>query len=269
MGCRLWIKSSGMPARSVSTSFWTVTVLTQTRNRLCGIPPHIQSRAGLPIGGCSRHAIKIIRWSSALTCTMSHLRRPAGAVAREPSTGDSQPNVLAMRSWLSIRTGLSLSKALIATVLGDRRAGDCYWRGGNLEGAATYPVQLTVPNRLVYSAHDYPASVYQQPWFKDPQYPHNLPVIWDTHWGYLAKNNIAPIWLGEFGSRLQTVGDRQWLTALVNYLGKGASGISWTFWCWNPDSSDTGGILNDDWTTVNQAKQDALTPIEFPLGSTS
>ncbi len=152
---------------------------------------------------------------------------------------------------------------------GGQTGGDCYWKGGNLEGAATYPVQLTVSNRLVYSAHDYPASVYQQPWFKDPQYPHNLPAIWDTHWGYLAKDDIAPIWLGEFGSRLQTVGDQQWLTALVNYLGKGASGISWTFWSLNPDSSDTGGILNDDWTTVNQAKQDALTPIEFPLGSTS
>src|SRR5205823_2896404 len=32
-----------------------------------------------------------------------------------------------------------------------------------------------------------------------------------------------------------------------------------------PDSGDTGGILNDDWSTVNQAKQNYLTSIEFPL----
>ena len=144
---------------------------------------------------------------------------------------------------------------------------DCYWSGGNLKGATDYPVRLNVPNRLVYSAHDYPASIYPQTWFKDPQYPNNLPGVWDTHWGYLSKNKIAPVLLGEFGSRLQTTSDQQWLAALVKYLGKGASGINWTFWCWNPDSSDTGGILNDDWTTVNQTKQDALTSIEFPLGS--
>ncbi|HEY6404256.1 MAG TPA: glycoside hydrolase family 5 protein [Blastocatellia bacterium] len=41
--------------------------------------------------------------------------------------------------------------------------GDAYWWGGNLIGAATAPVRLNVPNRLVYSAHDYPSSVFMQP----------------------------------------------------------------------------------------------------------
>ncbi len=152
---------------------------------------------------------------------------------------------------------------------GGQTSGNCYWWGGNLQGVATYPVRLNIPNRLVYSAHDYPASVYQQSWFKAPNYPNNLPGVWDTDWGYLYKNKIAPVWLGEFGSRLQTTSDQRWLATIVKYLGKGASGINWTFWCWNPDSGDTGGILNDDWTTVNQTKQDYLTPIEFPLGGTS
>ncbi len=143
--------------------------------------------------------------------------------------------------------------------------GDCYWWGGNLEGAAKYPVQLNVPNRLVYSAHDYPSSVYNQSWFMAPNYPNNLPDVWDKHWGYLVKQHIAPVWLGEFGTRLQTTSDQQWFATLTNYLGKGAMGINWTFWCWNPNSGDTGGILNDDWTTINQAKQNYLTPIEFAL----
>lgn len=142
---------------------------------------------------------------------------------------------------------------------------DCYWWGGNLEGAAAYPVQLNVPHRLVYSAHDYPSSVYNQPWFNASDYPDNLSGVWDKHWGYLVKQDIAPLWLGEFGTRLETTSDQQWLTALVHYLGAGATGINWTFWCWNPNSGDTGGILNDDWTTVNQIKQSYLTPIEFPL----
>jgi len=147
--------------------------------------------------------------------------------------------------------------------------GDCYWWGGNLEGAATFPVQLNVPNRLVYSAHDYPSSVSQQSWFNDPNYPNNLPNVWQTHWGYLYKNNVAPVWVGEFGTKLQSTSDQQWLSALVSYLGKGATGVNWTFWSWNPNSGDTGGILNDDWTTVNQAKQNYLNPIEFPLDQSS
>lgn len=147
----------------------------------------------------------------------------------------------------------------------DTYNGDGYWWGGNLEGAAQFPVQLNVANRLVYSAHDYPASVFNQSWFSAPNYPNNLPGVWDTHWGYLIKQNIAPVWLGEFGTRLQTTSDQQWLSTLTSYLGTGATGISWTFWCWNPNSGDTGGILNDDWTTVNTAKQAYLTPIEFAL----
>jgi endoglucanase len=147
--------------------------------------------------------------------------------------------------------------------------GDSYWWGGNLMGAGTYPVQLNVANRVVYSPHDYPASVYAQTWFSAPNYPSNMPGVWDAHWGYLQKNNIAPIMLGEFGTKLATTSDQQWLSALTSYLGTGVTGMGWTFWCINPDSGDTGGILNDDWLTVNQTKQNYLTPIEFALTSGS
>lgn len=148
--------------------------------------------------------------------------------------------------------------------------GDCYWWGGNLEGVASYPVQLNVANRLVYSAHDYPLDVANQSWFSASNYPNNLPGIWDKFWGYIAKQNIAPVWLGEFGTLLDDTSDQQWFSTMTNYLGKGASGINWTYWSWNPDSGDTGGILEDDWTTVNTAKQAYLTPIEFSLtGSTT
>lgn len=142
---------------------------------------------------------------------------------------------------------------------------DCSWWGGNLEGAAANSVRLNIPHRLVYSAHDYPSTVYNQPWFSAASYPNNLSGVWDKHWGYLVKQNIAPVWLGEFGTRLQSPSDQQWLKALVTYLGTGAQGINWTFWCWNPNSGDTGGILEDDWKTINQAKQSYLNPIEFPL----
>ncbi len=146
---------------------------------------------------------------------------------------------------------------------------DCTWWGGNLEGAQSYPVQLNVANRLVYSAHEYPHEVAVQSWFSDPNFPNNMPALWDRWWGYLHKNNVAPVLVGEFGTKLADASDQQWLGALTSYMGTGAGGISWTYWSWNPNSGDTGGILMDDWLTVNTAKQAYLNPIEFALDGPS
>jgi endoglucanase len=40
--------------------------------------------------------------------------------------------------------------------------------------------------------------------------------------------------------------------------------MSFTYWSWNPDSGDTGGIVGDDWNTVNQAKQAIVGPYLIP-----
>ncbi len=143
----------------------------------------------------------------------------------------------------------------------------CYEWGSNLEGVSAYPVILNVPHRLVYSVHDYPSTVAPHSWFNVSSYPNNLPGVWDAHWGYIYKQGIAPVWVGEFGTKLQTNSDKQWLTQFVHYLGTGSGAINWTFWCWNPDSGDTGGILNDDWKTVNTAKESYLNTIMFRLGT--
>lgn len=151
------------------------------------------------------------------------------------------------------------------------------WWGGNLTGAAQYPVVLTASNKLVYSAHEYPSSVYAQTWFSDPTYPKNLPGVWNGNWGYLFQNQNVPVLIGEFGSKLATTSDQTWIQSLLSYMngdftlsGKtslpaGQKGISWTFWSLNPDSGDTEGILNSDWTTVNTAKMAYLQSSLAPL----
>jgi endoglucanase len=145
----------------------------------------------------------------------------------------------------------------------------CGWWGGNLSKAGDYPVRLNKANKLVYSAHEYGLSVYHQTWFDDPSFPANLPGIWDSMWGYLQKQNIAPVLVGEFGTTLADPKDATWLKALMQYMGTGTSGMSFTYWSWNPDSGDTGGIVQDDWVTVNQAKQNILQPYLIPpAGST-
>jgi endoglucanase len=139
-------------------------------------------------------------------------------------------------------------------------SGQCGWWGGNLSAAAQYPVRLSDPSKLVYSAHEYATSVFHQSWFDASSFPANLPALWDSWWGYLIKQKTTPVLIGEFGSTLADPKDATWMKSLLSYLGTGPTGSSFTYWSWNPDSGDTGGILNDDWTTVNQAKQAILQP---------
>ena len=143
---------------------------------------------------------------------------------------------------------------------------ECTWWGGNLLGARDYPIRLDVPNRLVYSPHDYPASVFPQDWFSDPAYPDNLPAVWDSFWGYLHNDNVAPIFIGEFGTRYESTSDQLWLQTLRDYIDE--KDHHWAFWSLNPNSGDTGGILQDDWISVEQEKQDILETIQYPLAGT-
>jgi endoglucanase len=146
----------------------------------------------------------------------------------------------------------------------EHQGDDWYWWGGNLSLAGQSPVRLSVPNKLVYSAHDYGPGVSQQKWFQAPAFPKNLPEIWNSHWAYLKLTGIAPVLMGEFGGR--SVGsdpEGVWQRALMDYLK--ANGFDYTYWCWNPNSGDTGGILNDDWTTLNSAKMGILQAYQWPL----
>jgi len=139
----------------------------------------------------------------------------------------------------------------------DTYQGNGYWWGGNLRGAREHPVTLQDQSKLVYSAHDYSPQVWQQSWFAAPDFPNNLPALWDATWGYLAKEGRAPVLLGEFGGR--SVGDDAegiWQRRLVRYLKEHK--ISYTYWSWNPNSGDTGGVLADDWSTIHQDKMALL-----------
>jgi endoglucanase len=144
--------------------------------------------------------------------------------------------------------------------------GDSYWWGGNLEGAKQYPVQLSEPNKLVYSAHDYGPEIYNQSWFQVPEpsdLAKTLPAVWEKHWAFLEKMGI-PVFLGEFGGySMGQDAEGVWQRTLVSFLK--ANDISYTYWAWNPDSGDTGGILQSDWKTVNQSKMDILNAYQWPM----
>ncbi|GAA0726444.1 hypothetical protein GCM10009430_33390 [Aquimarina litoralis] len=143
--------------------------------------------------------------------------------------------------------------------------GNSYWWGGQLMGARQYPVQLSNPSKLMYSAHEYGPEVAPQDWFEAASFPQNMPPIWTENFHYLYEEETSPLFIGEFGIKDQDAFGGvafTWFTEWVDFMG---SIYSWTFWTMNPNSGDTGGILQDDWTTVNEWKMDVLRPHFAPF----
>ncbi len=158
--------------------------------------------------------------------------------------------------WLIFVEGVEEADG--ATCDGPNGSDACIWWGGNLVDAGSEPVQLATADKVVYSPHEYATSVHRQPWFDDPAFPANLPAIWSRYWGYLEEQDIAPVMVGEFGTTLSASEDEVWLRDLLAYMD--SNDIGFTFWTLNPNSGDTGGILTDDWKTVDQAKYSILEP---------
>ncbi|MEM9923054.1 MAG: cellulase family glycosylhydrolase [Cyanobacteria bacterium P01_D01_bin.50] len=139
-----------------------------------------------------------------------------------------------------------------------------HWQGGNLEGVLRYPVRLLVRNKLVYSPHEYGAGVFDQPYFSDKDFPKNLIPRWQIGFHYISSQNRAPIFVGEFGGRLVNEKEAIWFNKFVKYIDE--KNLSFAFWSWNPNSDDTGGILLDDWKSVDLPKQKILSqllPVKF------
>jgi endoglucanase len=151
---------------------------------------------------------------------------------------------------------------------------DTTWWGGNLEGVAKYPVVLNSPGHVVYSAHDYGPVLFQQAWFNSSTTPASLDAVWNQYWGYIPQQNIAPLWVGEFGTGNgatdvsdSTPGSQgQWFSSLVSYIN--SNHLSWTYWALNGEDSFALLDNNYDPTPVSAAKQSLLATIQFPLSGT-
>jgi len=120
---------------------------------------------------------------------------------------------------------------------------------GDLRGAAKWPVALEEAGKVVYSPHVYPAEVSDVP--KD--YGPNWVSRMNSLWGYLVKENIAPVFIGECGDWLATPDAQAWAEAFVSYVNGHAAngpkfsareqGISWDWWDWG--TSENNGATPD------------------------
>lgn len=128
------------------------------------------------------------------------------------------------------------------------------WWGANLRNAEKYPIDLgQYQSQLVYSPHEYGPGVSDQPWFqKDFTEESIYNDYWRDTWFYLQEKNIAPLLIGEWGGKLDGGSNQKYLGIINDFITK--NHINHTYWCINPNSGDTGGLLKDDWTTWDDAK---------------
>ena len=127
------------------------------------------------------------------------------------------------------------------------------WWGGNLRGVADYPVDLgEYQDKLVYSPHDYGPAVFAQDWFnKDYTYDTLMEDCWYDNWFYIQDQDIAPLLIGEWGGYM-TEPNLTWMTYIRELIVK--NHVNHTFWCYNANSGDTGGLVGYDFLTWDEEK---------------
>ncbi|HEY0192575.1 MAG TPA: cellulase family glycosylhydrolase [Kofleriaceae bacterium] len=135
----------------------------------------------------------------------------------------------------------------------------------DLSLAASNPVTVDVPNKVVYSVHHYPSSIGGAGIDSGPTAIQSM----NQSWGYLVSQRIAPVWVGELGASLDGAGpdsagdkladEQAWAATLVDYLnGKDGDqggptfsgdeqgvGTDWWAWGYQPGQEPDGTIGDD------------------------
>ena len=149
------------------------------------------------------------------------------------------------------------------------------WWGANFRGVKDFPVDLgQYQSQLVYSPHDYGPMVWAQDWFhlkgEAPNFTSYefttesmLDEYWRDTWAFLVEDKIAPLLMGEWGGWTDDEHDpsganRHWMKLLRDYMIENR--IHHTFWCFNENSSDTGGLVYDNFQKWDDVKYEFVKP---------
>lgn len=97
-----------------------------------------------------------------------------------------------------------------------------------------------------------------QSYFKDRSFPHNMPGVWGQHFYDPAHATGQPIIVGEMGGFLTGL-NKQWQEAFVAFCVSKRIGLF--YFCLNPSSVDTGGLVEDDWTTPVRVAHALMCPL--------
>jgi endoglucanase len=193
-------------------------------------------------------------------CTDCDNPPAAGCGCWQPSWGDNNP----LTDWPAAaeRAANAIQQAgpdLLVIVEGN------FW--STWFGASYRPVKLAVPNRLVYSPHNYSSTNGGAASFAD--YP-AFKAAMDAAWGYLVTTGqpfTAPVWVGEFGTNHNSASGEAgaldasaspgaaWWGWIRQYLAD--KDLDWSVWALNGTqgkgygrtfgNEETFGVLNADW----------------------
>ena len=137
----------------------------------------------------------------------------------------------------------------------------------DLTDVARHPVRLDRPGQVVYSLHDYP-------WFHPAGQPRQAYLDqMRRNGGYLLTEQIAPVWMGEFGNETRSLanfglgpsppaGSAVWWGNFQAWLTD--NDVDWCWWALNPTQpkgtipvanrhrsnwgdAETWGLLTPDW----------------------
>jgi endoglucanase len=155
-----------------------------------------------------------------------------------------------------------------------------FWWGGNLSGVQTAPIKLNkYQQKLVYSPHVYGPAVYDgQAWFKDANGVFDFTKAglyarkWQKMFGFIQEQSISHLFFGEWGGATRTTdGDGRfagkteliannllWMKAFAEYIIE--INASHTWWAYNPNSNDTGGLVANNWRDWDTVKYSVLEP---------
>ena len=171
---------------------------------------------------------------------------------------DNNPNALIMIEGIQIYP-IDISTNNFTSM----NEGEYYksWWGVNLRAVADFPFDFGSEEsnaQIVYSPHDYGPAVYQQPWFYSGfTYESLLNDYWYDAWLYIDDTQIAPLLIGEWGGFME--GDNlTWMTYMRQLIIEYR--LNHTFWCFNANSGDTGGLVLDDFTTWDEEKYEFVKP---------
>jgi endoglucanase len=124
----------------------------------------------------------------------------------------------------------------------------------DLSGVKSRPIQLSIPGRVVYSAHVYSWSGWGQLAPYSTTTYQAFAKAMRKNWAYLLEEDLAAVLVGEFGTPDRpTYGDLNYWKHLMQLLTELDAG--WSYWAINPrkpagNESEGYGLLADDWETV-------------------
>jgi endoglucanase len=131
--------------------------------------------------------------------------------------------------------------------------------GSDLSHVLNQPVNLAVKNKLVYSVQCFSIG------YDNKTSLENLRDHWNAFFGFVINQQIAPIYISEFGTPLKSQSDELWLNFWLSYsngqylfdgvseIPPGHERLSWACWPLSPYGVN-GGILKEDWLTVEFTK---------------